>query len=182
MNARQEPSPDASSRLCLSCGMCCDGSLFARGRIEPGERQHWEAQGLDCFGDGEADFFLQSCPCLEGTSCTLFGSGRPAICGSFRCEPLRRMEAGDTSLEAAQATIRQALDLKAQVVAAARSAGVRYRNFLHLKDELARAFIDPSLDSEASGKALIALALFHEFTEAQILPDEAEEQRAGPGA
>lgn len=152
--------------------MCCDGSLFARGRIDPSKRAHWESQGLDCFGDEDAAFFLQACSCLDRTACTLFESGRPEICAAFRCEPLRLLEDGRCDPERAQATIRDALAIRDDVVHAAQSAGLRYRSFLELKDELARAFLRSGGQDSSVGAALVALARFHEFTEAHILPDD----------
>lgn len=70
--------------LCLSCGLCCDGSLFwavpvARGEDVPAT--------LDAEGR-----LRQPCACFEGR-CTIYPD-RPASCRSFDCRVLQTVRAG----------------------------------------------------------------------------------------
>ncbi|QUL38736.1 hypothetical protein [Erythrobacter sp. JK5] len=178
MPERRATQPGDSAQLCLSCGLCCDGSLFARGEIERASAETWQRRGLDCAeSDGRA-FFLQRCACLDGTACSLFATGRPAICERFRCVPLRELEAGQKSLERSRETIERAVRLRGEVRSASHAAGVSFRNFLHLKDELAAAFVTRAdgSDHDAIAGALVALARFNAFAEAELLPDDEGDQ------
>lgn len=51
---------------------------------------------------------LQPCPCLEGNLCRIYAD-RPVYCRAFECQLLRRVNAGETSIETALAIIRQTL-------------------------------------------------------------------------
>lgn len=73
-----------SEDLCLSCGLCCDGSLFWAVPLEPGE---------DLPAQLAADGRLrQPCACFNG-ACTIYAD-RPAACRSFDCRVLQTVQAG----------------------------------------------------------------------------------------
>ena len=72
---------NSESELCLSCGLCCDGSLFQLVKLEPGEAQ----SGLRLVPAHDA--FAQPCGCLTGTRCDIYDD-RPAACRRFRCRLL----------------------------------------------------------------------------------------------
>lgn len=170
----RDDAPGPSEKLCLSCGLCCDGSLFARGEVDPRDIDRWSIRGLDCGTQGAKAYFKQSCDCLDETGCTLFETGRPSICERFRCIPLRRLEAGEQNLEEAQVPLREAIELRDGVIAAACDAGFACRNFLQLKDELAGAFVDPdsATDQGAVVFALTSLTTFNAFAENFLLPED----------
>ena len=70
--------------LCLSCGLCCDGSLFWAVPVEQGEEVPVQ---LDAAGR-----LRQPCTCFDGT-CTIY-AGRPAACRKFDCRVLQTVRAG----------------------------------------------------------------------------------------
>jgi len=70
--------------LCLSCGLCCDGSLFWAVPVEEGESV---PAPLDPDG-----WLRQPCTCFNGT-CTIY-SDRPAACRTFDCRVLQIVQAG----------------------------------------------------------------------------------------
>ena len=65
----------------MSCGLCCDGSIFQLVKLRPGERP----PGLRLVPAHDA--FAQPCGCLEGTRCTIYPQ-RPVACRGFRCRLL----------------------------------------------------------------------------------------------
>jgi Fe-S-cluster containining protein len=74
----------SAEELCLSCGLCCDGSLFWAVPIKRGE----EAPApLDADGK-----LRQPCACFNG-ACTIYAS-RPAACRTFDCRVLQTVQAG----------------------------------------------------------------------------------------
>ena len=103
--------PTDGQNLCLGCGLCCDGTLFTHapvGAAEPVEV--FRAAGLritpDRGGEGRCELPL---PCLrfENGRCQTYGC-RPAICSSYRCRLLRRVEAGKMTLHEAKEIVQSA--------------------------------------------------------------------------
>jgi uncharacterized protein len=70
--------------LCLSCGLCCDGSLFWAVPVEEGENA---PVTLDAEGR-----LRQPCTCFDG-ACTIYAD-RPAACRTFDCRVLQTVQAG----------------------------------------------------------------------------------------
>lgn len=73
-----------SEDLCLSCGLCCDGSLFWAVPVDPDEDA---PAPLDANG-----WLRQPCACFDG-ACTVYGS-RPSECRTFDCRVLQTVQAG----------------------------------------------------------------------------------------
>lgn len=70
--------------LCLSCGLCCDGSLFWAVPVKQGENV---PAPLDADGR-----LRQPCACFNG-ACTIYAE-RPAACRTFDCRVLQTVQAG----------------------------------------------------------------------------------------
>jgi hypothetical protein len=70
--------------LCLSCGLCCDGSLFWAVPVGQGE-------GVPVALDAEGRL-RQPCACFDG-SCSIYAE-RPAACRAFNCRVLQTVQAG----------------------------------------------------------------------------------------
>ena len=89
-------------RLCLSCGICCSGVLFAYAPLKQDEIGLATKAGLEKYTfskDDEGEAFKQPCACWEG-KCTIYPN-RPDVCGSYRCQLLQRLDDGKVSLEQA---------------------------------------------------------------------------------
>lgn len=99
-------SPQASD-LCVACGLCCDGSVYAQASLDPDEVDAAAAEGLEVFERGGEAYFKLGCPCLKGTACQIY-ERRPRRCRSFRCVLLHRLDIGEISLPAALATAAEA--------------------------------------------------------------------------
>jgi len=86
--------------LCLQCGLCCNGVLFADVRPEPGDRSR----------------VAQPCPAfnLATCACAIYAD-RPARCRKFECRQLLGVRQGTTTTEAALRQIRAASGLAADV-------------------------------------------------------------------
>jgi hypothetical protein len=87
--------------LCLSCGLCCDGTLFTHVALtdEEGKRL-----GLKVL--------RQPCPSLgAGCRCAVYAQ-RPKGCARFVCMLGRAHEDGEVSLDDAVALVREAQALR----------------------------------------------------------------------
>ena len=99
---------DAGS-LCVSCGLCCDGTLFNRAKTSFEEAPRVRSHGLEVYPD-ETHFALP-CPRLDGTACTIYAD-RFRVCRTFRCKLLRGVDAGEISLDRATALVAEAKRLR----------------------------------------------------------------------
>lgn len=107
---------DVSSQLCVGCGMCCDGTLYERASVAPGEDETMAATGLELFGDAGNRSFRQPCPHSSCGRCMIYES-RFEICRTFECSLLRSVESGELSLSEAKGKIATAQQLLEKVTA-----------------------------------------------------------------
>jgi len=108
----------AAEGLCLKCGLCCNGVIFADVRLQRGDRaEHLKALGLPVTGFRPAGF-AQPCAALEGCRCRIYPD-RPRYCREFDCLLLKRFKAGKIGGRAAH-----------QLVATARGQAERVQELL----------------------------------------------------
>ena len=96
--AKEKPNP--VSDLCVSCGMCCDGSIFSYAPLDPGET--FDKVDLDYSENGVAEIPLP-CSCFEG-KCTVYDV-RPSICRTYLCDTAYDLKRGRIDLKTAQTRI-----------------------------------------------------------------------------
>lgn len=100
-----------SNQLCLECGLCCNGVIFADGQLQPGDdADHLRTLGLAVIrnrhGKAGNEKFKQ--PCAKFDGCCRIYSERPKYCRQFECLLLQSVTAGKTELPAAQRIVRTA--------------------------------------------------------------------------
>jgi Fe-S-cluster containining protein len=91
--------------LCLSCGMCCDGTLYDFVKLEPGDDvQKLKELGLPvAVSRGKVPVARVSQPCAglcANRTCGVY-SVRPRQCAIFECGVLKDLKAGRVSFAAA---------------------------------------------------------------------------------
>ncbi len=113
--------PVVSNPLCLQCGLCCNGVIFADVQLQPADNvAHLWSLGLplvqrnhrgktgSAARPAPADLkFLQPCALLDGCVCRAYAE-RPKYCREFDCRLLQAVKAGRVKQRAALETIRQA--------------------------------------------------------------------------
>jgi len=116
-----------TDRLCLQCGMCCNGVLFADVRPEPGDASPLFA------GRRRVP---QPCPAFSTGDCTCaIYPERPARCRKFECRQLLNVRANPAAVPLALRKIGQARQLVARL-----EKGLAARGFNDLKLPLSRRF------------------------------------------
>jgi hypothetical protein len=94
--------------LCLQCGMCCNGVLFADVRPEPGDPSP--------LFSGNRSRVPQPCPAFAAATCACaIYAERPVRCRKFECRQLLGVRQGTTTPEKALRQIRAARRLAAEV-------------------------------------------------------------------
>jgi len=91
-----------SLNICLSCGLCCDGTLI--GYIQLGREELPVLRGLmDLEDENGKGFLLQPCKnYCDG--CNIY-SKRPKQCTSFKCGLLKSLEQKELGFDSAIETI-----------------------------------------------------------------------------
>jgi hypothetical protein len=117
---------NAIDRLCPSCGLCCDGSLFADVELQLGDDSGQLTQlGLAFAKKGRRKLaFVQPCACFDGKHCKVYAD-RPRQCRLFECGVLKKTGAGNMSVESALKMISEAKTLADRVRAHLRAFGQR---------------------------------------------------------
>lgn len=81
----------AASRLCVTCGICCDGTLFHIVRMQPSDSVGaLNVLGLKLKKKKGQNCIEQPCPMLKQQQCSIY-AGRPERCRLFECELLKRL-------------------------------------------------------------------------------------------
>ncbi len=96
-----------AARLCGMCGLCCNGVMFHRVRLQPQDSaKTLAALGLKLKRKHGKDHILQPCPAHQDSRCSIYPD-RPERCRLFQCRQLRRVEAGEIKEAEALEKIRE---------------------------------------------------------------------------
>ena len=97
--------------LCLSCGLCCDGTMFHAAPIT--EEEAARLEGRVRLSAARTNL-LQGCSALEGCSCRVY-EDRPATCRVFKCLMLASLEEGIIDEAEAREGIGEVMKRRAEV-------------------------------------------------------------------
>jgi uncharacterized protein len=99
---------NAIDQLCINCGLCCNGVLFADVELRKGDDARRLAElGLSLDKKGRREAFAQPCDCFDGRLCRIYNE-RPKRCRKFECGLLMRVQAGELDAAAALEAIARA--------------------------------------------------------------------------
>ncbi len=112
-----------ASRLCTSCGMCCNGVLFEIVKLQP-EDSIWDLEklGMKVNRKKTEPYFKQPCRFLDDCTCTIY-TQRPTRCRHFECIQLKKLALGEITEADAQAKIDEARQRVAGIQALLAIAG-----------------------------------------------------------
>jgi hypothetical protein len=135
----------AASRLCLACGMCCNGVLFHIVRLQPADSvKHLEAQGLKVKRKKREPYFNQPCPFLHSCTCGIYEM-RPIRCRAFECRQLKRLENDETTEADAMLAIEEVKRRVANVEALLQHCG-NTSTTVALAERYAQVLLDAEAD------------------------------------
>ncbi len=125
-------APAGEQEICVTCGMCCDATLFMHATLQPGERGNLPSLiEAVSFTENGNDYFRQPCGYFSG-SCVIYDSRRAEICSTYRCKLLGLYAGGVVSREEALRTVSEAVAMRDAVFAeyrrlTGREAGAGFR-------------------------------------------------------
>ena len=101
--------------LCVGCGMCCDGTMYATVDLEASDQlPAIEASGLKLTTKDGFTFFRLPCTAFGEGCCTIY-ENRPSVCRWYRCLLLRRLEADEVAETDARALLDRTIALRDRV-------------------------------------------------------------------
>lgn len=117
-----ERADTITAALCLKCGLCCNGVLFADVKLGPDDSSAALA-GLGVRRRGAIRAFNQPCRALQADGCCRIYEDRPGMCRAFECGVLQELQAGQLTEAGALRVIRQAQKLARKVTALLEQSG-----------------------------------------------------------
>jgi len=154
-------TPLLTDTLCTTCGLCCDGTLFADVELNGrAEAARLEIMGMDVENeDRNTGLLSQPCAALRGTRCGIYAH-RPKCCRVFQCRLLQNAQQGAVTVERALVQIADAREQIRRVRAMLDHLGNRDEE-LPIKERCAEALTDEDdMTSEAiKGRADLEAAM-----------------------
>jgi hypothetical protein len=109
-------APLHEQKICITCGFCCDGTLFLHAHLNPGERGNLpEKIEQASFSEKDADYFRLPCRYFSA-KCTIYDRKRADVCGSYRCQLLKDFAEGKISIDDALEVVRGAMVMRREII------------------------------------------------------------------
>jgi hypothetical protein len=107
-----KPGEPGDANICLECGLCCNGVIFADVKLRAGDNP----EKLKTFGlsvgqtraAANAPRLKQPCAAFAQGRCRIYAE-RPACCRAFECLLFKNLQAGKVQLSEARRVIATAL-------------------------------------------------------------------------
>jgi hypothetical protein len=130
--------PDRQLReqqICLTCGFCCDGTLFYRATLEPLEKGNLpENMEKSYYKKDDKEYFKLPCFYFD-KKCTIYNKKKAHICSAFRCQLLENFSNNKISLSEALQIIRNSKQIRDELLEEYNklSGIIAFSNFSELK-------------------------------------------------
>jgi Fe-S-cluster containining protein len=169
------PTGETVGELCLRCGLCCNGVLFADVRLKAGDGpERLRHAGINVRKQGKSCRFPQPCAALESDGRCKVYEVRPTMCRQFECGVLGETLAGRMSSAQALGWIRKAKRFASEVERLLVASGNRdaHLPLTHRYQAVMREPIDLADDDEAGdrrGELMMAVHRLMELVRRQFL-------------
>lgn len=115
MNVEIVQGPPGEQEVCIKCGFCCDGTIFGHAHLNPGEKDSIPAlMAANARAVNGEEYFLLPCPYFKG-KCSIYDIKRADVCGSYRCQLLKDIEAGRISPGEALRKVADAMAIRMRI-------------------------------------------------------------------
>jgi hypothetical protein len=116
----KEKNITEEQKICISCGLCCDGTLFDKAVLQEGEKSTLpQKMKNNYFRTKNKEFFRQPCPYFSG-KCMIYYQNKADICSAFRCRLLNDYYKKILNFSETDHIIRQAKILREEIFILAR--------------------------------------------------------------
>ncbi|RPA66617.1 hypothetical protein EF405_20235 [Cyclobacteriaceae bacterium YHN15] len=103
-------------QICISCGFCCDNTLFDNAVLQPGEKGTLPEKMEESYIKiKNQEYFKLPCFYFNG-KCSIYNQKKAHICSSFRCQLLKNFEAGKITQKDAIELVRQTKQTRVELL------------------------------------------------------------------
>jgi len=89
MNRSTKIAPKQEQEICIICGFCCDGTIYPKATVVPGEKANLpEKMKENYYTEKENEYFRLPCPYFD-TLCTIYDKEKAYVCSAYRCQLLK---------------------------------------------------------------------------------------------
>jgi uncharacterized protein len=158
------PQPADGARLCLACGLCCQGVLHDWVKIESDESGRMERLGLSVTARSQGAGFSLPCACYREGRCAEYGN-RPRSCSGYQCKLLRRHLSGEVTWEEGLQRVEQVKRLVASIRGRLGASEDGMSIWQQVRSSMDSSASDPELRMDVA--SLLTLCQRHFRTEAE---------------
>lgn len=100
--------------LCVSCGFCCDKTLFDVASLSKNEETHgfFAENEIEIKGDR---YFKLPCAYFD-SKCTIYDQRKPKVCSAFKCELLKTLIKGEILKEDALRIVQEVKAYRLEII------------------------------------------------------------------
>ena len=99
--------------LCMSCGFCCDGTLFGFGVLKKEDEKNLGEFPLLTINKDKTEF-EQPCPYFD-SKCTIYDKTRPSVCSTFYCKQIKNLKEEKKTIDEVSQSITKIKAIKKEV-------------------------------------------------------------------
>jgi hypothetical protein len=145
-NLKKNLSPKAEQAICVTCGFCCDGTLFDHAVLQPGEKGNLpEYMERSYFKNEKGEYFRLPCEYFD-EKCSIYDQKKAQICSAFRCQLLKDFSKKKITQGNAKKLVKNAKDQRNEILALSekvlhtpgnipfRKLLLQLREFIHAKN------------------------------------------------
>jgi len=116
MVGKKQHSPKAEQAICVTCGFCCDGTLFDHATLQPGEKGNLpEYMERSYFKNEKGESFRLPCEYFD-SKCTIYDQKKAHVCSSYRCQLLKDFSKKKTTQGNAKKLVKNAMAQRKEIM------------------------------------------------------------------
>ena len=120
MTKLSHTAPSDEQGICVTCGFCCDGTLFLHAHLNPGERGHLpEKIELSSYSENGSDYFRLPCGYFD-RKCSIYLQMKADVCSGYRCQLLKDYAEGKIMLQDALETVQMTVQVRKEILEVSR--------------------------------------------------------------
>ena len=130
-------------RICVACGLCCDGTLFERATLQPGEKGTLpDKMDMNYFRIRDVEYFRLPCPYFR-EKFTIYDQKKAIVCSAFRCRVLDDLTERKVTEQDAMETVKRAVEMRNEIqklhsAVSGREEPLFFREILHFLGRIFR--------------------------------------------
>jgi hypothetical protein len=118
IKATKKPqNPKSEQTICITCGFCCDGTLFDQAALQPGEKGDLPRYMEESYFKNEkGEYFRLPCGYFD-EKCSIYEHKKAHVCSAFRCQLLKDFSKKKITQANAKKLVKNAMAQRKEILA-----------------------------------------------------------------